>query len=148
APGVYVVALTPDSNSTQPTQSDCPISVPAIEEWLEVRPELRLDGKRPSATRLAERISRFWLPDEVILYIRLAGTSIRAPVRQYYATRLGARRPHAGGHFLKVLSNLDDLFVHWAPGAEVRRAEAAMLGRFCGAVSEPTRNLLLDPERP
>jgi hypothetical protein len=147
-PGVYVVALTQQADSRRGCLSKCPLSRKALEEWLEVRPELRLDRRRPTAARLADRIASFWLPDEVIVYIGLAGSSLQSRVRQYYETPLGARRPHAGGHFLKTLANIDDLYVHWAPAADPREAEDVMLGEFCRAVSESTRTQLPDPEHP
>jgi hypothetical protein len=90
----------------------------------------------------------FWLSDEVILYIGLAGTSLRSRVRQYYCTPLGARRPHAGGDFLKTLSNADDLHVHWASTDNPSWAEGRMLEAFCRSVSEHARAQLFDPEHP
>jgi hypothetical protein len=69
-------------------------------------------------------------------------------VRQYYTTPLGARSPHAGGHWLKTLTNLEELFVHYAPVPDPNSAERAMLNRFCVKVSEETREALFDPARP
>ena len=75
-------------------------------------------------------------------------TSLSQRVAQYYATPLGARRPHAGGHFLKTLSNLDQLHVHDAVSPDPPRSEHLMLEAFCAAVSTDTRNALHDPEHP
>jgi hypothetical protein len=147
-PGVYVISLSEDADADAPSSLACPISFPAIQDWLNVRPELRLDGRRPSVPELAARIAAFWVPDEVILYIGLAGTSLRARVRQYVQTPLGARRPHAGGHFLKTLNNLDDLHVHWAPTSQPKEAEHGMLAVFCNGVSDQSRGQVLDPDHP
>jgi hypothetical protein len=103
----------------------------AIEELLRKRPELRLDGERPSVEALAARIAQFWLADETVLYVGLAGTSLGTRVNQYYKTPLGARRPHAGGYFLKVLANLNDLKVHFAACDDPDQAEDSMLATFC-----------------
>src|SRR5438105_3398685 len=46
---------------------------------------------------VAERVSSFWIPDEVVLYVGLAGSSLGRRLARYYATALGARSPHAGG---------------------------------------------------
>jgi hypothetical protein len=92
-------------------------------------------------------LAEFWLPDEVVVYVGLA-TSLRSRVGGYYRTPLGARRPHAGGHFLKTLSNLTDLFVHYAPTDEPDDCEQKMLKRFCENVSAATKALLRDPNRP
>lgn len=56
------------------------------------------------STSSPDRLATFWLPDEVVLYIGLAGASVRKRVRQYYRTPLGDKRPHAGGWWLKTLT--------------------------------------------
>lgn len=110
-----------------------------------MRPELRLDGRRPSAAQLSARLQAFWLPDEVVLYIGLAGASLRKRVGQYYGTPLGARRPHAGGWWLKALSLLDGLWVHYGATTQDAAAEKAMLEHFAGGVSGVSRAGLHDP---
>jgi hypothetical protein len=147
-PGVYIVALTGDVEANLPVLETCPISEEAVELLLETRPELRLDGERPDAKALSARVSGFWLPDEVILYIGLAGTSLRKRVGQYYRTPLGARKPHAGGWFLKLLSVLDGLTVHFTVCGEPDTAESQMIRAFCDSVSEETRAMALDPDHP
>lgn len=143
-----VVALTADPDAVELTVAACPLDAAAVRTLLDGRPELLLDGERPSATALAERVSGFWLPDEVIVYIGLAGTSISKRVGQYYRTPLGSRKPHAGGWFLKLLSNIDLLHVHFARCDDADAAESAMLGSFVSGVSEGTREILLDPGHP
>src|SRR5437879_2359420 len=85
--------------------------------------------------RTRPRVASFWLPDEVILYVGKA-TSLSTRVRQYYSTPLGARSPHAGGHFLKTLSILGELTVHFATTVEPGPTEDAALSFFCSRVSE------------
>jgi hypothetical protein len=155
APGVYVISLSDDADAQpagfddqEPRPGRAPISLAAIQAWLDARPELRLDDQRPSAPALADRIAGFWLPDEVVLYIGLAGTSLRNRVNQYVKTPLGARRPHAGGHFLKTLDNLNALHVHWAPTAASKNAEDRMLSAFVAGVSDRTLRELVDPSHP
>lgn len=53
----------------------------------------RPTGRRPSQPEQAERLSRFWLPDEHVVYIGLVVTSIRKRIRQYYRTGIGASKP-------------------------------------------------------
>lgn len=144
--GVYVVALTDqvDAMELLPT---APISDTAIDELLAVRPELTLDGRRPSTRGLAERIGAFWLPDETIVYIGLA-TSLRSRVHGFYKTPIGAKRPHSGGWFLKTLANPYRLWVHFARVADFDAAEIAMLEAFVAGVSPETRAALADPEHP
>lgn len=145
--GVYLVSLTRAADSLNGALAQCPLSPEAVEGWLDARPELLLDGHRPSAAELAARLASFWLPDEVVLYVGKA-TSLSRRVAQYYATPLGARRPHAGGHFLKALSNLNELYLHYAVSPDPPRSEHLMLEAFCAGVSPETRHTLHDPEHP
>lgn len=146
-PGAYIVARS-ESPDDLVSESHAELSSAALAELLDTRPELRLDGRRPSTADLGDRLQHFWLPDEPVLYIGLASTSVRDRVAAYYRTRLGARKPHAGGWFLKTLSNIGGLWVHVAPAADPARAEDAMLRSFCAGVSDPSRARLHDPDRP
>jgi hypothetical protein len=147
-PGMYVIALTVDTESLEVARRDCPLSQAALETLLRARPELLVDGIRPDVSALAERLSAFWLPDEVVLYVGLAGTSVHGRVNAYYGTRIGARSPHAGGWFLKMLSVLPQLHVHYAAADEPTLAEDRMLATFSAQVSEAARSTLPDPDRP
>lgn len=64
--------------------------------------------------------------------------------REYYATALGARSPHAGGWPLKTLANLSELHVHYAYCADVVTAEERVLDRFAEQLSRGTRAALHD----
>lgn len=147
-PGVYVIALTDDTKALKAVRPDCPLSQPALETLLRVRPELLVDGARPDTCALAQRLSAFWLPDEVVLYVGLAGTSVHRRVNAYYETRIGARSPHAGGWFLKMLSVLPQLHVHYAAADDPTLAEDRMLAAFSAQVSDAARGALHDPDRP
>jgi len=148
APGVYVIALTDETKAHKAARRECPLSQPALETLLRVRPELLVDGVRPDTSALAKRLSAFWLPDEVVLYVGLAGTSVHGRVKAYYTTRIGARSPHAGGWFLKMLSVLPQLHVHYAAADEPTLAEDRMLAAFSAQVSDAARSTLHDPDRP
>lgn len=148
APGVYVVSLTASSNSLNGGLIQAPLADAEFRHWLDVRPELTLDGKRPTPRQLMARIRRFWIPDEVILYIGLAGSSLSERVGHYYNTPIGKRSPHRGGYFVKLLSNLDELWVHYAECPNFNTAESHMLQRFCAHVSHDSRRALHDPAHP
>lgn len=144
--GVYVVALT-DQLDAMELLPAAPISDAAIDELLAARPELTLDGRRPSRRGLADRVAAFWLSDETIIYIGLA-TSLRSRVRGFYKTPIGAKRPHSGGWFLKTLADPYRLYVHFARVADFDAAEIAMLEAFVDGVAPKTRAALADPEHP
>jgi hypothetical protein len=145
--GVYVVALTADPDSLNGVIPEAPLARQPFSRWLTVRPDLTLDGQRPTENELVARITAFWLPDEVILYIGKAAALSRR-VADYYSTPIRARRPHAGGYFLKLLENLDQLFVHYAPCDDPAGAEDQMLAAFCASISPGSLRTLRDPAHP
>ena len=122
-PGVYVVA---DPGALL----DAPINLGIVSGWIDRVATLRLDGKRPSTSTLANRLASFWLPNEPVVYIGMAGTSVRNRVGQFYRTPLGDPRPHAGGHWLKVLANLGSLRVWWARTDDAEPSEIELLRVF------------------
>jgi hypothetical protein len=149
-PGVYIVALTDSATAITGVRAEAPLADAAFAQWLRVLPDLTLDGARPTVEQLMNRVRGFWLIDETILYIGLA-TTLSSRLGAYYKTPIGARRPHAGGYFLKLLSNLEELWVHFAPCTDpesAREAEDTMLGRFCDGVSTEAKEALLDPDHP
>jgi hypothetical protein len=91
-PGVYIVAMSGSPDALEVLQH-CPISPAAVQQPLDIRPELLLDGAHPARHELVDRLAAMWLGDETVLYLGLAGTSVAPPRRPV----LGARRPHAGG---------------------------------------------------
>jgi len=147
-PGNYVVALTNEPGSLEGALAHAPLDADRLAHLLDVRTELRLDARLPTVDELTARLQAFWLPEEVIVYAGLAGTSLRRRVGQYYKTPLGARRPHAGGWWLKTLSVLDELWVHYAATPDDAAAEVAMLQHFAAHISRATRERLYDSGNP
>jgi hypothetical protein len=153
--GIYVVALTDCLDKLEGELPAAPLSNVGLNELLAVRPELTLDRARPTRAPLAARLTAFWLPDEVVLYIGLAGPRKSRPrhgelskrVEEYYRTSLGARSPHAGGWPLKTLSCLGELFVHYGYCEQVNEAEGRCIGHFADHVSPETRSALHDRVR-
>lgn len=148
APGVYIVSLSADPNSITETLPSAPINPAAISQLLNAKPELTVDGARPDAELLSQRVTEFWLPDESILYVGLAGSSLHDRVQAYYSTKLGRRSPHAGGWFLKLLANLDQLWVHYAVSEDPGGSEDQMLAAFVFGVSPASKRVLHDPAHP
>jgi hypothetical protein len=120
----------------------------ALSELIETRPEIKVDGEKPTLEQLADRLSEFWLPNEPILYIGLAGTSVAGRVDQYYKTRIGARTPHAGGWFLKMTSLLPDLFVHFGESEAPGVSEETLLRSFVDGLGYGAVERLRDPAHP
>jgi len=145
--GVYIVAMDARIDGLDGAQSSCPLDPERLEGLLRLRPALQIDGRPPSAEELGARLASFWLPDETVLYIGLAGRSLRGRVGQYYGTRLGARRPHAGGWWVKTLDEGLELAVHWARTDNHRGDEKEMLRTFAASVSANGRAGLPDKEQ-
>lgn len=141
-PGIYVVSLTSNARGVSGGSPRCPVSEAALDQLLRICPELTVDGRTPTRSRLGDRIASYWLLDETVLYIGLAGTSLRDRVRSYHATPLGASKPHKGGWWLKTLANLDRLYVHYAASDDVKNDEDEMLRAFASRVSRRSRAAL------
>jgi hypothetical protein len=149
-PGVYVVSLAESPDTYEGRLVGAPLAAGSFRNWLDECPRLTLDGSRPTVPQLCDRIRRFWVPDEVILYIGKA-TSLSDRVGAFYRTQIGERKPHSGGYFLKLLSNLDKLWLHYgtcSSPADAEHAEDHMLRRFCTNVSDDSRRSLHDPGHP
>lgn len=144
--GTYLIALSGDPHDND-GMTEAPIDNNLVASLLEVRPELMIDSKRPSGSELAKRLAAIWVPDEPVIYIGKA-TGLNSRVSQYYTTRLGARSPHAGGWPLKVLSNLESLWVHWATSDMPELAEQKALAAFVHGISPGQRIGLVDPDHP
>lgn len=151
---MYVV-----SQSGDPAVGEWASSSRASEErcaqWLAVCPWLTVGAQAVSPAELAAHLSRWWLPTAVV-NVGLASRSLRTRVRQYYTTPLGAVRPHAGGNWLRTLSETDlaSTWVHVAevgvelggdPVVAVRSAEALALRAFIDDVRPIVRDGYPDP---
>lgn len=132
SPGVYII-------STPKPLRDAPIDAGILKAWLGARPEMRVDGVSATVAALDARLRAFWIAGQPIVYIGLAGGSLRKRLADYYRTPLGARAPHAGGHWLKTLSVLSDLRVTWATADDPDTAEDALLRAFGAGVSAAVR---------
>ena len=149
SPGVYIVSTSSDPTRHLGLEPSPPISVDLVSGWIRRVPSIELDGTRGcTAADLAARLADFWLSDESILYIGMTTARVRTRVNQYYKTPLGDRRPHAGGHWLKTLSNLSELFLYHAVSESPRSKEGQLLGYFVSNVATETRTQLRDPEHP
>jgi hypothetical protein len=146
-PGVYVVARAEDP-TVLPSNLAAPLSPAALGQLL-ARCPVTVDGVLAGPRRLAARLAAFWLPDEPVVYIGKAGSSVADRVSAYYHTPVGAvRGPHKGGWFIKTLADLDALWVHVAPADHPEQAEQQLIEAFCAGVSSATRAALHDPEQP
>ena len=147
--GVYVVSLSADPTSNAGIRENAPLSLERVQFWIKRAPTIELDGARnPKPEEITNRLSRFWLPDENIVYIGMTTAKLADRVGQYYTTKLGDRRPHAGGHWIKTLSNLDELYVYCTECSMPNKVEGKMMETFKSGVSEATLSRLWDQDNP
>lgn len=98
-------------------------------------------------TLIEKRLSKFWLPDEIILYIgqasrRKRGTGIGKRVQEYYDTVKGNSKKHSGGYWMKYINIPNKTFVYYIECANSGAYEAEMLCAFFEQVSNNNRKRL------
>jgi hypothetical protein len=145
--GVYLVSLSPDPSMNAGLRRRAPIDPVKIEEWLKRVPTVQLDGQRAEVVKLQNRLARFWLRDENVIYVGKA-TSLEDRIAAFYNTPLGNRGPHAGGHWLKTLTVLAQAHVYFAVTVDPARCEFRMLTAFSQGMSASAKSVLHDPSLP
>ena len=152
--GVYIVSTSNNPEKNNGIYKRAPISKDIINKWITKVDGFELDKINTyNSDKVINRMSQFWLPDENILYIgkaskRKSGSGIATRVDEYYRTAYGAKSPHAGGHWLKSLTILNELFVYYSICENPEKVEEDMLRFFCKNVSETTKINLKDPNLP
>jgi hypothetical protein len=141
------VSLSQDPNRSVGLHAQAPIDRRLVQQWISRVPTFELDKSRATASGVIERLSKFWLADESILYIGKA-TPLRSRINAYYRTPLGDRGPHAGGHWIKTLSILHKTFLHFAEVADCEKVEAELLQAFTRQISRVARQRVGEPPLP
>jgi hypothetical protein len=126
--------------------AQAPVDVAICGKWAERLATLLLDGERPDGRQLARRLASFWLASQTVLYVVSTEKSLGGRVGALYATELGSRRPHSGGHWLKTLRGLDGARVWWAETDAVLEYEDAILTEFAAGVPAAEAAALHDPD--
>lgn len=149
--GIYIVSTSRNPTVNENLFASAPIDNNILMFWLTKVTILQIDGNTsPTVSQLRDRLNQFWLPDESILYIGQTESSkgIKGRVSQYYRTELGERKPHAGGHWLKTLTILNQLYVHCFPDIKPTQTEEHLFRTFLKQVSEETLTVLRDKNLP
>ncbi len=150
--GIYIVSLSKDPKINSGTLDEIPISTNTINKWIKKVNGFELDKILTfDKDFIIERLSEFWLPDENIVYIgkapiRSNGKGIGNRVKEFYKTEYGEKKPHAGGHWIKSLSNLSDLYVHYILCDNSGDIEIRLLKQFIDNVSDRSKIKLRDKE--
>jgi len=144
--GIYFISTSNDPNSKETLYDKAPIEETILKNWINKVPTIQVDGKPATVKNLKERLNSFWLPDENIIYIGQTESSkgLRGRIGQYYKTDLGERKPHAGGHWIKTLKVLNELYVHYIPSQNAEDIEKIIMKNFVTQVSKKTKEILFD----
>jgi transcription elongation factor GreA len=137
-PGVYLVELpAPLPHAV--------IDLSPVGAWIDRVPTLELDGARPTGRELAARLHRFWLPDQVVLFVGSTDGAIGRRVDELLRTPLGDALPCPEGRWLKTLRGLDAARIWWAETPAPEEYEDAVLAAFAAAVDPAAAASLMDP---
>ncbi len=140
-PGVYLVELP------SPLPSP-PIDHARVATWLDRVPDLRLDGKRPTAKDLVARLARYWFPETPVVFVGSTKGSLAGRIDALRATPLGDARPYSGGHRLMTLRGLETCRVWWAVTDAPQEYEDALLDAFADGLSPAARGSAPEPILP
>ncbi|MCE1202905.1 MAG: hypothetical protein LWX09_12500 [Bacteroidia bacterium] len=148
--GIYIVSTSKDPGSISPLFKKAPIDENILKFWINKVRTIQVDGVPATVQNLKKRLESFWLPDENIIYIGQTDSKrgIKGRVNEYYNTELGERKPHAGGHWIKTLKILNQLFVHYIPCHNPEEIEKEILRIFVSQVSEENKANLYDSSLP
>ena len=148
--GVYFISTSKDPNSILTLYDNAPLDDIILKSWIRKVATIQVDGIPATLDSLKQRLNSFWLPDENIIYIGQTESSkgLRGRITQYYSTELGERKPHAGGHWIKTLKVLNELFVHYIPSQHAGDTEKKIMRSFISQVSEQTKENLFDSTLP
>lgn len=141
-PGVYVVEW-PRSLAV------APVCLAAVQRWIDDVQGMQVSGTRPTAAQLAAEVAAWWVPRQTVVYLGQTMRPVEQRVQEFYRTTLGARRPHAGGMWLKALESLEESSIWWAGTDDPKRVEAELMSAFalaCDPRAIPFANLKV--ERP
>lgn len=145
--GVYIVSLSENAVLNR-TIKELPISMNILEAWIKKLGYFTIDKEKTQDAGVVKgRLAEFWISDENILYIgkaplRKSSGGIGNRVREFYRTAIGKAGPHAGGHWIKMLRNLNDLHVFYVECQDSGSVEAKMFSKFGELVSDCVRERL------
>ena len=151
--GIYIVSSSTDPDKHLGISNNIIFDNDQINLWINKLPNFLIDNIPVNPGLLKNRMTSFWLADESILYIgkapkRKKGTGISKRVCEYYSTEIGDGGPHSGGQWIKVLKNINDLYVYYGYCDKPALTERKMLEYFMRNVSETSLSKIFDKNFP
>ncbi len=130
--GVYVVSLSSSASENYGTLSNFQIRDEVFAEWINRSPDLNVVGA-VSKGLLEEELNKYWKPNQNILYIGESSSEnnqLSGRLNQFYQHQVGWKGPHTGGYWIKLLAELNDLYVYYSICSNPRDTEFKMLMHF------------------
>ncbi len=124
--GVYIIEIP--ELYTNP-----PLNEAAISNWLGNSKRVEIDEKKVDIKTVKKHLSTFWKPNESIVYIgqsSLSQKGINKRLSDFFGHQPGNKGPHAGGYWVKLLNNINNLNVHYTICENPHELEFRMLMYF------------------
>lgn len=130
--GVYVISSSSNSTINKGITSSCKVNEEVFKKWKSFSPELHVNNIS-TIEAIEKEIKKFWKPKENILYIGESSSEtngLAKRVNQFYIHQVGWKGPHTGGYWIKLLSQLEELYVYYSVCDHPRDTEFKMLLYF------------------
>lgn len=129
--GIYLISTSSNPESNENKINEAPISREKLMKWIAVSGNMTIDNRVADLESLNNRLQKYWLPDENILYIgQTSKQTLHARIQQFYNHELGRRKPHSGGEWIKTLSNINELCIYFVTSDSSKEVEEKLLHEF------------------
>ena len=143
--GIYIISINQNKDYLPNQNNSVSFNEKQLNIWFENAPHLLLNGKKAITDDIKKQLEAFWLADESILYIGKAEKqSLSDRISQFYNHKVGKKGPHKGGYWLKLLNNLDELYIHLYSTNDSHIIEEKLLTHFIENVSELSKEKLIE----
>lgn len=134
--GIYVISMS-NFKEKNAAVNNILFEYSHLTNWLKYNPKIELNGKRPTPQQLKQYLSGFWHNDESILYIGQTHNrrGLKQRLRRFYRHKIGRKRPHSGGQWIKTLNIINSLSIYWFETNKAYDYEERMLVYFSEQVS-------------
>lgn len=131
--GVYVVSLSENPNKNLRLLEKPIVCKKIFKQWVKFSENLNVNGKKATYSILQKEINNYWHSRENILYIGESSSmnnNLSGRVNQFYNHKVGWKGPHTGGYWIKLLKNINELYVYYSECDYPRDTEFKMLMYF------------------
>lgn len=131
--GVYLISTSENPKKNLGTLSKPLICKKVFKHWTELTSNLNINGEKATYLKIQKEINNYWHSKENILYIGESSSmnnNLTGRVNQFYIHKVGWKGPHTGGYWIKLLKNINELYVYYSECEYPRDTEFKMLMYF------------------